>query len=268
MPDPVERLKPLFYRKPQPLIPAIHDDVRLVAGDFGFAQETNAVPITIVEFAAAMRHYPIVFAEGGSFPLATLGLGKANRFVADGDWADGHYVPAYVRRYPFVFADAGDQGFALALDVMSERVVQNGDEGVALFEAGLPTTFTQNAMAFCRDFHQAHLATIAFVQALAEHGLLTSRRADANFIDAGGPMTLTGFRVIDREKVAQLADDVILDWHRRGWLELVAFHLASLERFADLFGREREAIGKIAMPDLAHPDPVASESFDSGTAAA
>ncbi len=61
---------PLFYRKPQPLNSAVHADVRLIDGDFGFAADTNAVPIAIIEFAQAMRFYPIVFAEGGNFPAA------------------------------------------------------------------------------------------------------------------------------------------------------------------------------------------------------
>ncbi len=237
MSQTIERPLPLFYRKPQPLIPVIHDDVRLAGGDFAFAADTNAVPIAIIEFVQAMRFYPIVFAEGGNFPVAVLGLGQGNRFVADGRWAEGHYVPAYVRRYPFVFAEAGEQGFALAIDIMSERVIQGGEEGARLFEDGKPTALTQGAMAFCRDFHQGHLQTRAFVEALEAQGLLVEQRADAK-LASGEPRRLAGFRVIDREKFGQLADDVILDWHRKGWLALVLFHMASLDRFTDLLARE------------------------------
>lgn len=253
MSQSIERPLPLFYRKPQPLIPAIHDDVRLVGGDLAFAADTNAVPIAIIEFTQAMRFYPIVFAEGGNFPVAVLGLGQGNRFVTDGRWAEGHYIPAYVRRYPFVFAEAGEQGFALAIDIMSERVVQGGEEGVPLFEGGKPTALTEGAMAFCRDFHQAHLQTRAFVDALEAQGLLVEQHADAR-LASGEPRRLAGFRVIDREKFGQLADDVILDWHRKGWLALVLFHITSLDRFTDLLGREGIAGGELP--------PAAGESAD------
>jgi len=231
-----ERPLPMFYRKPQPVVPVIHDDVRLTGGDFAFAADTNAVPVTIVEFAQAMRFYPIVFADGGNFPVAVLGLSAGNRFLTEGRWVERHYVPAYVRRYPFVFVDAGEQGFALALDMASERVVRGG-EGVRLFEDGKPAPLTEGALAFCRDFHQAHLQTQAFVAALAGQDLLIEQQADAK-LASGEPRRLAGFRVIDREKFGQLPENVILEWHRKGWLALVLFHMTSLDRFADLLALE------------------------------
>lgn len=237
MTDLSDRPLPLFYGKPQPLMPVIHDDVRLTSGNFTFAAETNAVPVTIVEFAQAMRFYPIVFAEGGNFPIAVLGLSAGNRFVSEGRWAERHYVPAYVRRYPFVFAEAGEQGFALALDVASDRIAHGGDEGEALFIDGKPSPLTEGALAFCREFHQAHLKTQAFVEALAAKELLVEQQADAK-LASGEARRLAGFRVIDREKFGHLPDDVILDWHRKGWLALVLFHMASLDRFTELLAAE------------------------------
>jgi hypothetical protein len=262
MPESSSRPLPLFYRKPQPLVPVIHDNVRLTEGDYAFAAGTNAVPVAIIEFAQAMRFYPIVFAEGGNFPVAVLGLSAGNSFVSDGRWSDRHYVPAYARRYPFVFVDAGEQGFALAIDVMSERVVQGGDIGTPLFEDGKPTPLTESALTFCREFHTAHLQTQAFVTALVEHGLLIEQQADAK-LASGEPRRLAGFRVIDREKFGRLDDAVILDWHRKGWLALALFHFASLDRFADLLGMEGVATGP-AEPDAAAapaaPEPVRADA--------
>jgi len=227
---------PLFYRKPQPLMPVIHDDVRLTDGDYGFAASTQAVPLAVIEFAAAMRHYPIVFAEGDHFPVAVLGLGQGNGFVDVGRWAEGHYVPAYVRRYPFVFAEAGAQGFALAIDIASERVAFSGGEGAPLFTDGKPTPLTEGAMTFCREFHAAHLQTRAFVEALAAAELLVPRQADAR-LASGERHQLTGFQVVDPGKFTALADETVIDWHRKGWLALVHHHLASLARWSDLLDR-------------------------------
>jgi hypothetical protein len=49
---------------------------------------------------------------------------------------------------------------------------------------------------------------------------------------------LGGFQVVDQARFTALPDTVVLDWHRKGWLALVHFHLASLERFVDLLARE------------------------------
>ncbi len=63
--------------------------------------------------------------------------------------------------------------------------------------------------------------------------LLIDRRADATLPD-GRKLGLEGFQIVDARKFAGLADDVMLDWHRRGWLALVHFHLSSLDRFSAL----------------------------------
>ncbi|WP_246263270.1 SapC family protein [Caulobacter soli] len=248
MSEATPRPMPLFYREPQPLTPTAHAEVRLKDGDYGFAVETNAVSLSVIEFAAAMRHYPIVFSDGETLPVAVLGLGQGNRFVADGRWAEGVYVPAYVRRYPFVFIEAGGGALALGLDVASDRVVQDG-EGQALFDGGKPTALTEGAMTFCGELHAAHVQTLAFVAALKAQDLLVPRQADAK-LASGQPLTLGGFLVVDRERFAALPDAVVLNWHRQGWLALVHFHLASLDRFADLLARESGAAGSPTVADL------------------
>lgn len=247
MTTPVKWQLPLFYRDPQLLAPDRHGDVRLRDGDYRFAAATNAAPLTVIEFAAAMRHYPLVFSVKDGFPVAIFGLNLANRFVTDGQWAEGGYVPAYVRRYPFVFAEMRADSFALALDMASERVVRGGSEGEALFVGDKPTALTEGAMSFCRDFHGAHLQTRAFVEALIAQDLLVTQHADAT-LGSGKPMTLAGFQVVDRTRFEALGDALILEWHRKGWLALIHFHLASLDRFADIVGRETSADAPAALP--------------------
>lgn len=240
MTDATTPALPLFYRDPQLLAPATHGDVRLRPGGYGFAAETNAVPIAVIEFGSAMRHHPLVFSLDDGFPIAVLGLDRWNRFL-DGDrWTEALYVPAYIRRYPFVFAETSEDRFILALDMAAEHVAEDGT-GEALFDAeGKPTATTENVMAFCRDFHGAHLQTRAFVEALLAHDLLTEQHA-AVTLASGRQTTLRRFRVVDRAKFEALPDDVVIDWHRKGWLALIHFHLLSLERFADLLALENRA---------------------------
>lgn len=233
---------PLFYRDPQPLSAAQHGAWRLKDGDAAFAADTPFVPVVVSEIATAARSYPIVFSAGeGAQPVAVLGLEQRNLFVADGRWTDEAYVPAYVRRYPFGFiATVNPEGFALAIDAASERVARSGEEGTALFDADQPAKLTQDAMAFCNTFQSEAAATQAFGDALRAQNLLIDRRADATLPD-GRKLGLDGFQVIDTERFANLDEAVVLDWHRRGWLALVHFHLASLERFGALLTLQAQA---------------------------
>lgn len=264
------RTLPLFYKAPQLLTASIHADLRLKQGDYAFARETNATPLAAVEFAPAMRHYPIVFSESDGFPVAVLGLAQENYFVTDGRWENGAYVPAYVRRYPFVFSETAGDSFALALDMGSDRVARGGSEGELLFEDdGKPTALVEGALAYCGEFHGAHLQTKAFVDALKTQDLLIDRRADAQLAD-GRRLGLNGFRIVDADKFDKLPDEVVLDWHRKGWLGLVHFHLASIDRFKTLLALQATrggvtpssqpdasdlATGAAVEPALAHAEP-------------
>lgn len=232
MTEKTETRFPLFYRQPELLTAAQHADLRLRPGGYGFARDANAIPLTIIEFGAAMRHYPIVFAAGDGFPVAILGLDRRNGFVADDAWAPDCYVPAYARRYPFVFVDRSQDSFVLAIDRAAPHFAGD-DEGEALFADGKPTGVIDNILTFCRDFHGAHIQTDAFVEALLAQDLLVDQHADAR-LNSGQALMLRGFKIVDRAKFDALSDALVLDWHRRGWLALVHFHFLSLDRFADL----------------------------------
>src|SRR5690606_14214931 len=99
--------------------------------------------------------YPIVFAAGDGFPVAVLGLDRDNSFVSGDTWAEGTYIPAYVRRYPFVFVDRSNDSFVLAIDRAAPHLVEGGDIGEPLFADGEPTGLVTNILDFCRDFHSA-----------------------------------------------------------------------------------------------------------------
>lgn len=245
--DTTSRL-PLFYRDPQQLSSERHGGWRLADGNAAFAAEAPYVPIVASELASAARSYPIVFAAGDAQPIAILGLERQNLFVEDGRWAADHYVPAYVRRYPFGFiATADPAGFALAIDAGSDRVLQSGTEGAALFEDGKPSELTRQALDFCAAFGRDAEVTKLLAVALQEKDLLIDRRADATLPD-GRSFGLTGFQIVDREKFAGLDDDTILAWHRSGLLGLIHHHLASLERFPSLLNRQALRVAAEAAP--------------------
>ncbi|WP_333837449.1 SapC family protein [Novosphingobium sp.] len=258
-------LLPLFYKAVRPLHASAHASWRLKNGDAGFAAETPFVPIVAGELAAAARDYPVVFAADSAQPLAILGLERRNLFVEDGRWLADAYVPAYVRRYPFAFvATVNPDGFALAIDAGSDRVVQAGDEGddegVALFENGAPSALTKQALEFCAAFGREVELTALFTTALKEKELLIDRRADATLPD-GRKLGLDGFQIVDAEKFAALDDETIVAWQRNGLLALIHFHLASLDRFRALLDRQAllsaSALGAVTQSSLADASEIA-----------
>jgi len=238
---PAQASGPLFYREPLPLQSDKHANWRLRPGSLAFAAETNAIPAVIGEFGMAAQHFPILFTGQDASPIVAVGLSRSNLFVNDGKWADDTYAPAYLRRYPFVFMQSDEDGnFLLALDAGSEQVNQGeSDEGEPLFVDGKATELVDNAMKFCADFTREYEQTRQFSAALLAQGLLVERSIDVT-LSNGEKMSVNGFHVVDVEKFAQLPDDIVLAWHRNGWLALVHHHLTSLSKFNALVKRQSE----------------------------
>ncbi len=228
---------PLFYKAPQPLHNERHGGKGLKApGDYSFAGKTHAVVLQVQEFRLAAAFYPIVFAdEELSTPLAVLGYrdGK-NLFVdAAGAWAEGTYVPAYVRRYPFATGQGAQDGEQLLyLDEASDLVVDLEAEPGAepLFAGGEPSARTQKALEFCTAFQRQATVTTAFVEAVRARDLLETKEVRLD-LPGGGSQLLTGLRVIDEQKFNALSDVDFLEWRSKGWLPLVYWHWASMDNF-------------------------------------
>ncbi len=214
------------------------------AGGYGFTEQSVSVPVSVSEFSAAGRDYPIVFAANNAAPIVLLGLKDKNLSIADGQWDEALYIPAYIRRYPFgaVRVDETSEP-VMMIDAASERVVQAdaqspSDEGMALFDDRQPSDFLKKMLSFCEQFHNDAMRTLAFSEALKEADLLVDRRADVTLPNEGGKLGVAGFQVIDPERFSNLDDARVLDWHRKGWLGLIHLHLTSLERFQSLMRRQ------------------------------
>lgn len=241
---------PLFYRSPEPLLTAEHGRAGLVSPGhaYGFAQSTNAVPIQLAEFALAARQYPIVFG-GGADPVPVVVLGSARQsnlhVDEDGEWREGYYVPAYVRRYPFIPITGGQGGMSLGIDTACDRYVadcSDDNEAMRLFDDdGKAAPFVREAMRLCAEYNDAHAVTAGFCEALHEAGLLAP--ATLQMVDG---RRMRGFRAVDAKALAALDDATVLDWWRKGWMDAIALHRASQQNWSTLvrLGAETVAGGE------------------------
>ncbi|WP_422004341.1 SapC family protein [Pyruvatibacter mobilis] len=231
---------PLFYKQPTPLSPDRHAGKYIrPSTDLSFARETNAIPITLAEFASVSRHYPIAFVDAVEpFPVAIVGLRKEeNLFINEvGAWTPGVYIPAYVRRYPFVLlTEDGSDQLTLAIDEASERI--SGSEGAVFFEEdGKPSVTTADALEFCRSYHSSVKPTEAFAAALEAHGLLASRQTSVTRAD-GEVFNLSGFKLVDADKLRQLDAATAKTWLGNGWLMALHAHQISQHAWSDLADR-------------------------------
>jgi hypothetical protein len=224
----------LIYQNPRPLDAGRDADLKVrEITDLSFSRHVNTIPINLVEFAAVARHYPIGFVGEEATPMAIVGLQKENLFLdKDGRWKAGLYVPAFVRRYPFIFANTkAENQYSLCIDDTPRAVAR--DEGRPLFEDGRPSALTNQALEFCRSFHQAAEATDAFAAAIKASGLLVDRQADAR-LTAGATYTLKGFKSVDPEKLRKIPAKTLGQWNDKNWLAPLYAHLQSMTNWNTL----------------------------------
>ena len=240
---------PLFYNGLEPLSSNVHASFKTRAADSApFLAQAHAIPITIDEFAACQRFYPIVFSTGENpVPLALMGLNEGtNVFVdAEGKLLTETYVPAYIRRYPFMLArlrpDAEE--LSLCFDPTS-GLVGEFEDGNALFDGETPSDVTNQVLKFCEEFEMSAQRTNAFMKELKESELLIDGEVSIQPSDSQQPFVYRGFQMVDEQKLRDAHGDKLRKMNQNGMLPLLFAHLFSLPLIREIFGKQMQQ-GKI-----------------------
>ncbi|HSN18213.1 MAG TPA: SapC family protein [Gammaproteobacteria bacterium] len=208
-----------------------------------FAANLTGVYVLAAEFVQASRNYPIVFAQdqqtGDYLPIAVTGLNQdENLFVGDdGEWQEGVYVPAYVRRWPF---------FGVRVEGEAAR---NGDILICVDESGLesskatvfdssgnPSSDFQPTQTLISEMEGARPATEELCQAVKELGLLEPFEAHA-FPKGGREMRLRGMFRVNEDRLNELPPKDVKRLMKDGELSRIYAHLMSLDNFKFLMER-------------------------------
>jgi hypothetical protein len=234
---------PLFYNKLEPLSSSVHAAFKTRSSDAApFLANVHAVPITVDEFVAAQRFYPIVFSVGDQpVPLALMGLNEGvNVFLdSDGKLIGETYIPAYVRRYPFMLARLRQDADELSLCFdPSSGLVGEFEEGQALFDDGQLSEATNAILKFCEEFELSAQRTNAFMKELAEMDLLIDGEVSIQPSDSPTPFVYRGFRMVGEEKMKELRGDQLRKINQNGILQLLMAHHFSLPQIREIFAKQ------------------------------
>lgn len=253
-----------LYKKPEPLNLAQHKGMGLKYGDrpFDFLRETHFVPLTIGEFAAAGARFPIIFLGENKTPVAAMGLQQgANLFVnEDGQYEQGVYVPAYVRRYPFVSAthtDSKDR-FTVCVDTGSKLFSDKPDEPF-FTEAGEPSEFTNRAIDFVRRFESDVAVTQTFTDRMKELDLFDQQQAnfqprDAQGQPVGEPQVMASYWGISGEKLQKVDPKVLAELRDNTYLGAIYAQMLSMAQWDVLMfkaSRRQQGAGAATPPPAA-----------------
>ncbi len=230
----------MIYEKVVPVSSLEHKDLCVESGvPYHFAREVRAVPLVAEEIPHAAREYAVVFAatdkDCGVTPFAILGAKEdENVYVTEeGEW-NANYIPAFVRRYPFVFAANDDASkYTLCIDESWQGCNKDG-RGERLFdEKGERTPFVDRLLKFNEDYQRSAQRTSSFCKKLRELDLLDAKEAKLK-LSNGEDFKLTGFLVVNREKLMGLKSKQLGEVMKSGALELAFAHLLSMNNLATM----------------------------------
>lgn len=248
----MELSSPPGYGAVVPLDREKHAGLGISADTGRFAVRLNAVFVTVVEFFAAARDYPIVFvsdpASGTALPVAVTGLlSGQNLFVdAQGHWRRGAYVPAYVRRYPFCTAQLAETGDDPSRFLICVEEGALGSDAPALFRSdGSASEEWHRRETLVNEIESARLQTEGFARRLAELDLLAPFEAQVH-PRQGEPLGLKGMQRVEEERLNRLPGETIKALMAEGALSRIYAHLISLDNFARLLDLHAERRGESA----------------------
>lgn len=200
-----------------------------------YGDSQRFVQVIINEFAHLVVHYPILLSKDsmtGQFLCGVmLGYDRDENLYLE-DWRLGWaYRPLMLQRAPFCA-----HGRELAIDLDHPRV--GVEAGEPLFtDTGQPTRYLESIRQTFRYLQPGTRATRRFVARLLELKLIEPIDLEVEF-DDGSRRDGVGLYTIDRGALGALGDSAVVELHRRGYLRLIDFMIASLRQLPVLTSRK------------------------------
>lgn len=216
---------------------------------FAYAEKIRAVPLTLSEIAAASRHFPVIFADASNpLPLAVVGLiDDQNLFVDEaGEWAEGIYIPGYLRRYPFALAndkqsDADNPRMAMIVDEGYEGIKDGGD--LPFFTDGEPSEAMKQAMEYCQNYERDRLTTVRFAEEMKKFDVLASQVAQFTPDGAAEAQPFAQYVGVEEKKLQDMDQAKFLELRTNNILPLLYAQLMSMGNWRVLMERRARRLG-------------------------
>ncbi|NQY65779.1 MAG: SapC family protein [Alteromonadaceae bacterium] len=188
--------------------------------DLSHVAKQHIVPVSAREYAQAATSYPILLVkEPGSTryrSVAMLGLEAGENLYYEKDKWNAIYVPLSVSMVPFALGldPEKEKTLTACIDLDSEFVGE--DKELALFDAdGSDSEFYKGVQESLGRLYDNEVMTEKFVKELEDNDLLMELELIMSFSN-GENKKLVGLFGIDEKKLQDLADDKVLDFHKRG----------------------------------------------------
>ena len=243
-----EKKETVMYSNPVVLNSELHKDLKVApVKDYKFAKNLNSSILTVAEFFEAAKFYPIVFSKTQNddiMPVVILGV-TDNAFADEnGNWREGFYIPAFIRRYPFILSKTKEDDKNLLVIIDADYKGYDAEDGERLFDDddGKYTSFLNRAIEFLKAYDAHVKLTKQFVEKLKELDLFSE--IDANIkLNDGKSYVIRNLLIVNEGKMLSLDDDKLSELVRldgkRGYMAWIYAHIVSLNNFVKIIKKQK-----------------------------
>lgn len=222
----------------------------------------HIIPVAATEYAQSSASFPIVFVKNPDSErfrsVGMLGLEAGeNLFLQDEKWT-ALSMPQSISMVPFSLGIDPDQENTLTACIDLDSPFVGEDKELALFdEDGKESEVLNNVQQALGRLFDNERMTENFIKELQENDLIQELELNIS-LSSGEKKKLTGVFTINEDKVKGLADDKVLDFHKRGLFVPIYSMLGSLTQINHLVQlRNRLSDNKISGVQIV---PVAKEA--------
>ena len=204
--------------------------------DLDFAKSATHIPLLASEVAQVGAAFPVVFTADENPSLVSLvSLGDESLAInADGKWITS-YVPSFLRRYPFSLAGTKENPEQKVILIDEDSPLFSKSKGKQLFKKdGDKSETLEHAIKFLTSYDTQMGVTLNVAKIISNSGILEDREISVGEGDEK-KILVNGFKVVSREKLNALSDDILADWVRKGIITMIDAHLKSLDNIQTLF---------------------------------
>jgi len=204
--------------------------------DLNFARSSTFVPVIASEVALIGNTFPVVFTADDNPSLVSLvSLGGDSLAINnEGKWITS-YVPSFFRKYPFSLASTKENPEQKVILIDEKSSLFSKSKGKQLFKKdGSQSETLEHAIKFLTTHEQQMSITKNVAKLISEAGILEDREIAVGEGEEK-KILVNGFKVVDKEKLNKLSDDILADWVRKGIISMIDSHLKSLEHIQTLF---------------------------------
>ena len=204
--------------------------------NLAFAKQSPYIPVLASEVVQVGAAFPVVFSADEEPALISLvSLGSDSLAInEEGKWITS-YVPSFLRKYPFTLAATKENADQKVILIDEEASIFSKSRGKQLFKkSGEQSEVLSNAIKFLTNHENQTIITKNVAKLIADAGILEDREISVGEGDEK-QVLVNGFKVVDREKLNALSDDILADWVRKGIISMIDAHLKSLDNIQTLF---------------------------------